>query len=97
MIISMEGYDGKWKLIDYVTDLEWEKGILFQSECIDEYKKFTNIRIIDIWEGNGKEVPLQKQVIKIDAIMVNNTHTLILSDGPVYILNDTGKTIERLN
>lgn len=92
----MKSHKNKWIYLDSIEEVEKNRIRFASDELEQKSKQFTHIIIGKTWEC-GTNTKAIKDAIEIDAIKKNKEHILILTDDIVYLLNDEGKTIERIN
>jgi hypothetical protein len=91
----MQGHHDRTHYFDNIEEVEKRRFGLFKKDLPDIGKPYTHIRIDDTWEvrpdGDIKEV------VEVYAIKYNKERIVILTDGALFLMNDEGKTIERIN
>ena len=86
MILKVKTSHSNWTLIDGISEVDYMSIYLKASEIKDAY---THVWIPDSFvEGMVKKISCKKH---------NNDFISILAEREVFLLNDEGKTIERIN
>ena len=89
--------DSNWKYIDAVHDLECDR--IIRSEAIEKYGYETNesTQLSSIWYEQYGTCSQDSNMLIMNYENILGGYNAIITNCPVYILNDNGKTIERIN
>lgn len=102
MILKIERYvgnKGDWWLLDDIRKIS--KVLIREMSFIEDVEESIDIFIFDFEQnlkdnGPDQKIPSCRDVIKLVCRLSNGNEFILLFDTLAYILNDNGKTIEKL-
>ncbi len=89
MIIKTE-YGSGWRFDDHVSKVE-----VFHPDTVPNTARYEDTLVVEIVQ-EGDEAP-RRQIVSIHGVLDGGETIGVMSNRAVYLLEDGGKTIERLN